>query len=225
MMIALAALLLVAAPKFPALEVARNAQDRPALQRLVTDAGAAASKQSNDPAAWYRLAIAQSYAAEVALELRDKNEAKMFAEEGIRAAEKAVALKGEVAEHHRVLGTLCGQIIPANTWLGIKYGRCALDSINKAIELDPGSALAWLSRGVGNYYLPQQLGGGIDKAVQDFSKAVELDAGLAEAHLWKGIALRKSNQNLEARAEFQKALTLNPQRSWIKQQLDKTPVK
>ena len=59
-----------------------------------------------------------------------------------------------MAEHHRILGTLCGQVIPGNVLAGLKYGRCALDSINKAIELDPKSAIAYVSRGVGNYYLP-----------------------------------------------------------------------
>jgi len=215
------ALLLFAAPA--PLDTARDLQDRPALEKAVAQAAAAAAKQPNDAAAQYRLAVADSYLAEVALELRDKGAAARAAEDGIRAAQKAVALKGDVAEHHRILGTLCGQVIPANTFLGIKWGRCALDSINKAIELDPKSPLAYLGRGVGNYYLPQQLGGGIDKAIPDFRRAAELNPKLPEAHLWLGLALRKQNQNPAARSEFQKALDLNPKRIWFRQQLEKTP--
>jgi hypothetical protein len=37
--------------------------------------------------------------------------------------------------------------------------------------------------------------------------------------------LRKQNQNPEAREAFGKALELNPNRIWVKQQLDKTPAK
>jgi tetratricopeptide (TPR) repeat protein len=159
------------------------------------------------------------------MEMRDKDRAKTAAETGIKAAERAVALNASVAEHHRVLGTLCGQVIPANIMAGLKYGRCAQESINKAIELAPKSAMAYISRGVGNYYLPPMFGGGPDVAIRDFRKAIELDPKAAEAYLWMGIALRKANRNAEAQTAILKAVELNPRRVWAKQQLEKTPAK
>jgi Flp pilus assembly protein TadD len=84
--------------------------------------------------------------------------------------------------------------------------------------------MIYLSRGIGNYYLPAALGGGIELAIKDFQKAITLDAGSADAHLWLGIALRKLNRNADARKEFEKAAKLNPARIWAKQQLEKTPV-
>jgi tetratricopeptide (TPR) repeat protein len=206
-------------------EQARDKQDRAALERLASHYSSAAAKQVKDASAQYLSAIAHSYLAEVATELRDKNAARAAAETGIQAAEKAVALQPSAAENHRVLGTLCGQVIPANVLAGLRYGRCALDSINKAIELDPKSALAHVSRGVGNYYLPAAFGGGPDIALKDLQKAIELDPKLYEAHLWRGVVLRKLNRNAEARSAFTKALQLNPGRIWTKQQLEKTPVK
>jgi len=145
------------------------------------------------------------------------------AEAGIKAAERAIALKADTAEYHRVLGTLCGQAISANVLAGMKYGHCAQDSVNKALQLDPKSAINFVSRGVGNYYLPPALGGGLELAIKDFQKAIELDPQSADAHLWLGLALRKTNRNAEARKAFQKAIELNPARVWAKQQLDKTP--
>ena len=94
------------------------------------------------------------------------------AEAGIAAAQKAVSLKPGNAEYHRLLGTLCGQVVPGNVLLAFKYGKCAQDSVNKAVELDPKSAIAYLSRGVGNYYLPAQFGGGPEQAIKDFEKAL-----------------------------------------------------
>jgi tetratricopeptide (TPR) repeat protein len=205
------------------LEQARDRQDRAALEKIVASFGAIAGKQANDAQAQYMLAVADSVLAEVATELKDKNGGRAAAEAGIKAAEKAVALKPDVAEHHRILGTLCGQVIPANVLAGLKYGRCAMDSINKAIELDPKSPLGYISRGVGNYYLPSAFGGGVELALKDFQKAIQLDPKLAEAHLWMGIALRKLNRNGEARLALGKALQLNPDRVWTKQQLEKTP--
>lgn len=213
------------APGTPALELARDAQDRQALERMAGEAKAAIARQSGDAAAHYRAAVAFSYLAEVALEQRDKGLAARAAENGIALARRAVELNGKVAEHHRVLGTLCGQIIPANVLLGLQYGRCARESVDKAIELDPHSPLAWLSRGVGNYYLPKQFGGGVDLAIADFRKALDVEPKLPEGWLWLGIALRKAARNAEAHAAFEKSVALNPRRVWTKQQLEKTPAK
>jgi tetratricopeptide (TPR) repeat protein len=105
----------------------------------------------------------------------------------------------------------------------LKYGKCALDSVNKAIELDPKSSMAYLSHGVGNYYLPQAFGGGVDLAIKDFRKAIELNQKNAEAWLWLGVALRRNNQAVDAEKAFSQSLQIDPNRVWAKQQLDKTP--
>jgi tetratricopeptide (TPR) repeat protein len=202
---------------------ARDHQDRAALEKLAADARAAAEKQPSDAAAQFRVALAQSYAAEVAIELHDKTAAKNAAQAGMDAADKAVSQTPDSAEYQRVLGTLCGQMVSSGSLAGLKYGKCALDAVNKAIELDPKSSMAYLSHGVGNYYLPSAFGGGIDLAVKDFRKAIELNPKNADAWLWLGIALRRSNQAAEAQKAFERCLELNPNRVWAKQQLEKTP--
>ncbi|HLK48274.1 MAG TPA: tetratricopeptide repeat protein [Bryobacteraceae bacterium] len=207
----------------PALQTARDQQDRAALQKLVDESLAAAQRAPKDADAQYRAALASSYLAEVALELRDKKLAEQAAVRGVKAAEQAIALKPEMAEYYRVLGTLCGQVVPANLITGLSYGKRAKDAIDKAVALDPKSPAAYMARGVGNYYLPAALGGGLDLAIADFQKSVALDPKDADAWLWLGIALRKQNKNADARAAFSKAVELNPKRVWAKEQLDKTP--
>src|SRR5437667_8045363 len=103
------------------LESARDRQDRAALEKLAADAGAAEQKSADDAAAHYRAALAWSYLAEVAQEQRDKGGVKRAAESGIRSAERAVALKPDMAEYHRLLVTLYGQIIPVNVLGGLGY--------------------------------------------------------------------------------------------------------
>jgi tetratricopeptide (TPR) repeat protein len=207
------------------LDKARDAQNRGTLERLASQFSAAADKQPNDLQAQYRFALAESYLAEVAMETGDRNAARAAAEAGMKAAERATSLKPDVAEYHRLLGTLCGQVIPANVLLGMRYGHCAQDEVNKAVQLDPKTAANYLSRGVGNYYLPAAMGGGVDVAIKDFQKAVELDPRSADAHLWMGLALRKANRNAEAHKELQKAADLDPARVWTRKQLAKTPEK
>jgi tetratricopeptide (TPR) repeat protein len=105
----------------------------------------------------------------------------------------------------------------------LKYGQCARDEINKALELDHASALAYVSRGVGNYYLPEAMGGGVDLALKDIDRAIAINPKLSEAYLWKGIVLRKAGRNAEARQALEHALQLDPDRLWAKEQLAKLP--
>src|ERR1700733_12599426 len=93
----------------PALESARDLQDRPVLERLAAESAAAAEKAPNDAEAQIRAAVAASYLAEVALEGKDKKLAEEAAERGIKPAERAIALKPDVAGNYVVLGTLYGQ--------------------------------------------------------------------------------------------------------------------
>jgi tetratricopeptide (TPR) repeat protein len=206
------------------LQLARDQQDRPTLDKLVDQCAAEAAKTPNDPEAEYRLALAASYSAEVALEQHDRKTARAAAERGIKAGEKAVALKPDHAEYYRVLATLYGQAI-TDIMSGLSYGPKSKDAINKALERAPKSSEVYVARGVGNYYLPPQLGGGNLSALADFRKAIELDPKNAEAYLWLGICLRKDNKDTEARQAFAKSLELDPNRVWVKQQLEKTPAK
>ena len=207
------------------LDKARDAQNRGALERIASQFSTVLDKQPNDVQVQYRYALTESYLAEVAMETGDKNGARAAAEAGMKPAEKIVAGSPSNAEYHRLLGTLCGQVIPANPLMGLRYGKCAQDEVNKAVQLDPKSAANYLSRGVGNYYLPPSFGGGPDVAIKDFQKAVELDPRSADAHLWLGLALRKANRHAEAHKELELAVGLNPARLWAKQQLAKTAEK
>ena len=203
---------------------ARDRGDRAALDRLIQQAKQAADSNTNSAGAQYRLALAYSYGAEVAMEQHDKKKAESLAEAGLDPAQKAISADESNAEYHRLRGALCGQVIPANPFVGaLKYGQCARDEINKAIQLNSGLALAYVSRGVGNYYLPASMGGGPELAVQDFDKAISLDPKLADSYLWKGITLRKENHNAEARKTLEQAVQLAPHRVWAKEQLSKTP--
>lgn len=203
---------------------ARDLQDLKALDGIITQYKQAAAANPKSADAQYKLALANSYAAEVALELKDKKRSEKYAEAGIDPIRNALALNGGNAEYHRLYGQICGQVIPANPFLGaLKYGQCARDEINKALELDNKLALAYVSRGVGNYYLPAQMGGGVDIALKDIDKAIEINPKLSEAYLWKGVALRKAGRNAAARQALEHALQLDPDRLWAKQELAKIP--
>jgi tetratricopeptide (TPR) repeat protein len=208
------------------LEKARDRQDLASLDGMIAQLKHAANVAPHSPQAQYELALAYSYAAEVAMEVHDKRKSEAYADAGMEPAKRAVDAMPANAEYHRLLGEICGQEIPASPLMGtLKYGPCAKDEIDKAIQLDNRSALAYVSRGVGNYYLPSSMGGGFDLALKDFNKAIELNPNLGDAYLWKGLALRKLNRDAEARQAFMRVLQLNPDRVWAKEQLQKTPAR
>ena len=223
--LALSSLVLARDPVPAEWRKARNTQDRAALERISGGTQAAANKSGNDANSQYRAALSESLRAEVLAEQKDKKASGAAAESGIRYAEKAVTLNPNNAEYHRLWGALCGQSIPASPLLfGLRYGHCAMDEVNKAIQLNPKSSMAWLSKGVGDSYLPASFGGDLEQALKDLEKAAQLDSGNADAWLWQGIVLRKLNRNAEARKAFEKSLALDSTRVWAKEQLDKTPL-
>jgi tetratricopeptide (TPR) repeat protein len=206
------------------IEKLRDRQDRQGLEARATALHGEAEKAQKDADRWYRSAVAYSYVAEVAYELRDKGGSERAAEAGVADAEKAISLNGKNADYYRVLGTLCGQVIPANPIMGaLAYGKRAKEALDKAIELDPKSAKARIAHGVGYYYLPTNFGGGPDNAIKDYKLALALDPKNAEAYLWMGVALAKQHQNAQAREALMKSLQLAPDRIWAKHQLEKIP--
>jgi tetratricopeptide (TPR) repeat protein len=208
------------------LALPRDHQDRAALEARAAALQAAAEKRPGDADGWYRGAVAYSYAAEVAMETGDKKASSKSAEAGVALADKAIEVNPRNAEYYRIMGTLCGQIVPANPMMGILvYGKKAKESLDKAVAMDPKSARAFVAHGVGYYYLPENMGGGPENAIKDFQRAISLDPKSAEAYLWMGIALRKDHQEAKAHEALAKALALDPERVWTKQQLAKTPEK
>jgi tetratricopeptide (TPR) repeat protein len=206
------------------LDQLRDRQDRHGLETMAASLQTAAEKKPDDANGWYRAAIAWSYTAEVAMEVRDKNGAMKAAETGVGDADKAIAINGRNADYYRVLGTLCGQVIPANPIMGaLAYGKRAKEALDRAIEMDPKSAKAFVAHGVGYYYLPTSFGGGPDNAIKDFKQAIALDPKSADAYLWMGIAYKKQHQNPQAREALTKSLQIDPDRIWTKDQLQKTP--
>jgi len=206
------------------LDKLRDRQDRAGLERSASVLQTDAEKSPGDANRWYEAAIGYSYLAEVLYELRDKPGSERAAEAGVKDADKAISLNAKNADYYRVLGTLCGQVIPANPIMGaLAYGKRAREALDKAIDLDPASAKAHVAHGVGFYYLPASFGGGPENAIKDYKRALAIDPKSAEAWLWMGIAYSRQHQYADARAAFTKSLQLDPDRIWTKQQLDKTP--
>jgi tetratricopeptide (TPR) repeat protein len=125
-----------------------------------------------------------------------------------------------------------------------KYDE-AIKAFDKAIQLNPGDAVAYNNRGaaygqIGNY--KQQIDdsnkaielnpkdavaynnrgvaygelGNHEQEIEDCSKAIELNPNLAVAYYHRGIAYYKLGNRKQAAKDKNKAYALNPKRSWGK---------
>ncbi len=67
---------------------ARDRQDLAAMDRIIAQYQQTAQQNSGSAEAYYRLALAYSYGAEVAMELHDKKKSEALAEAGLDPAKK-----------------------------------------------------------------------------------------------------------------------------------------
>jgi adenylate cyclase len=93
-----------------------------------------------------------------------------------------------------------------------RYFELARRMFAKAIELDPNYARAYA--GIADcdafLYMVYQADVPLDGILETAAKALALDNNLAEAHTARGVALSAARDFEEANAEFERALTLDP---------------
>jgi tetratricopeptide (TPR) repeat protein len=139
-----------------------------------------------------------------------------------RSAER-LPLAETAALRSSVIGMQIGTGNPASgMWLGPKAGS----AMDRAVELGPRNPRVWLLRGVSAYNTPTMWGGGAEKAREYLTRAVALFTadrpapampawGEAEAHVWLGRTLQKGGDVAGARAEYARALALQPDHAWV----------
>jgi hypothetical protein len=109
-------LLLMSAPADRALDE----QDRTALEKIAGASIAAAAKKPSDFPGQLDAALKQSMLAQLAIELGDKAMGRQAAEAGMVPARKAIELKPNDSEAHRLLGTAVWPGDPRQSDVGIE---------------------------------------------------------------------------------------------------------
>ena len=202
----------------PDVTAARTARDRASikdLQLLVekTRKQAAQTRRYDDYA---RLALFDLWLCEAIESHDDKALFKKVAEDGVAAAEKAVALNPRSSEAHWLLGDLLSQLIPHVYGGGMRYGQRATQALDRAIALDPKNANAYVSRAISYYYTPESFDGSKTKAFEMLQKAVESDPAADTPHIWLALFHLDSARTDEALKEIELALKANPERAFAK---------
>lgn len=110
----------------------------------------------------------------------------------------------------------------------VALGRRAFNLAARAIELAPDNPRAGLQRGKIILYAPAMVGGGPTNAIRLFERSLAAfekaddrwpNWGLLDTLGWYGRALADDERLDEARAAFQKALDIEPEARWIRDEL------
>jgi tetratricopeptide (TPR) repeat protein len=208
----------VASQQTDDLTAARDARDRGSvteLQRLVTQSRQKALK-SRSSAAYAHLALLHMWLCEAIESSENKALFKKTAEDGVAAAEKAVALNPKSSDAHWLLGDLLNQLIPHVYGGGMRYGQRANAELDRAIALNPKNANAYVSRAISYHYTPESFGGSKTKATEFLKKATELDPSADSPHIWLALFHLEAQDKEAATREITLALDANPNRSFAR---------
>jgi Flp pilus assembly protein TadD len=201
---------------------AREARDRASVDELQTIIAQEkeAAKGNDNFDNNLRLALLQSWLCEAAEPHKNDKLIGQAAKEGLAAAERAVALDQQSSEAHQLVGESLNLLIPHVFGGGMRYGKHAVDEMDKAIQLDPTNPRACVSRAISYYYTPEAFGGAKNKAFDLLHKAVELDPKADTPHVWLAIFFLQAHQVKEASREIIIAREINSNRAFTNSVFD-----
>lgn len=162
---------------------------------------------------------------------QERDKIDQYIEDGIKHLTKSIQLKDDFSDSHALLSSLYGSKIGIKPMLGMTLGPKAGKEVSEAIELDPNNPRAYLVDGISKYHTPPMWGGGVDKAMASLLKAISLydsipppdslmpDWGWDEAYVWVGNCYMKKEDYKAAKIQFEKALEINPDNGWVKNEL------
>lgn len=163
------------------------------------------------------------------LSLNSKKEAEALLEETLTLALNLEKSEPGLAEVHAVLGGLYGLKIALSPAKAVYLGMRSTRYLEKAIELNPNSPIAWIEMANSKFHAPPLFGGSMDLAAGYFAKAIALydkvpankKQGWHYLHAlaWLGQAYEKNKQPSKAKAVYLKALSFEPQFTWVRDKL------
>lgn len=211
------------------LEVAELTYDRNELQLSIdafTKLRAAEPKNAMYP---YLLARAQFPLVNIYDYQNEESKADETGRKGIELLEAAIALDEKSnPDAYRLLGDFYGRLSFFQGVFGrLRYGSRSMTFHRKALDMAPRSFLAVIGSATDKLYAPGAFGGDVDGAVQMFKKAIEMEPKSHLGYVWLAKAYVKQKKFQEARAQFAKALEVQPQsgfaRGELKAESEKAP--
>jgi tetratricopeptide (TPR) repeat protein len=163
----------------------------------------------------------------------DKAQAEKLGNDGLEHCDQALALDPKMADALALKGGLQGMMISFQPSSGMTLGPESVANINRALGMSPDNPRVWLLDGIGTLNKPALFGGGPKQAGPKLKKAQELftaadsagadsaafDFGHDDAWVWGGRSAMKAKDYAAAKAQFERALEINPANGWVRSTL------
>ena len=171
----------------------------------------------------YRLGLSHSL-------MGDNESAKVAIDASIVVLEELAEEESNNVEVKALLAQVYGFKISLEPLKGAYYGMKSSSLLNEAESLAASNPRVQLVKGIAKYNTPPMFGGGQDDAKQAFEKAIvafeddeysNFHWGEAEAYTWLGLIKHQQGDKASAQADWEKALTINPNYGWPKMLLEK----
>lgn len=211
-----------------ALEAAAAAGDAGAVMAARASFGALAAADPKSVDARYWIAVA-CWRATPLLERADSTRARKVCRDGLTACEAALALAPDDPDLLAIRASLQG------LWLGFEPGQTMAlgmameESMGRASARAPRNPRVQFLRALHTMHKPTFLGGGVERARDEFAKAIALHDsagagdprawGRADASLWAGRVAMKLGDPAAALAHYRRALEQAPGHAWIEKSL------
>jgi tetratricopeptide (TPR) repeat protein len=175
----------------------------------------------------YYIGLADSRLISFYFSKKNTDQSKRYIDDGIGHLQQCLKINEQFAEAHSLLSHFYGNKIGTNPLLGITLGPRSGQEMNRAMALETKNPRNYLIAGWSAYFTPALFGGGLDKARAYFQQAIEAfpafqskspilpDWGEAEVHAWLGLVYQKQTEYQPALAEYEKALAINPDYTWV----------
>ncbi|MCI0515338.1 tetratricopeptide repeat protein [candidate division KSB1 bacterium] len=176
----------------------------------------------------YYISLADSRLISFYFSKKNTELVKRYIDDGIEHLQQGLKQNERFAEAHSLLSNFYGHKIGTNPLLGITLGPRGSQEMDRARALESKNPRTYLIAGWSAYYTPALFGGGLEKARVYFQQAIHAfpefqsptpilpDWGEAEAHAWLGLVHQKNGDYASAQTQFEKALALNPDYTWVK---------
>ena len=207
-----------------------NAGDAGALVAARSRLAALSAAEPGSALLHYWVGMA-SWRAMPMVQRKDKDEAKRIGLDGLAHLDRAIALDPKFAEAYAMKGGLQGMLIGIGGGSPMTLGPQADANLARAEVLAPANPRVALLDGVGILHKPGIFGGGAKKALVRLGEAQAMfakeatpdptmpDWGRDDVHTWTGRALADQKKWAEARDAYRRALEVNPENGWVRNQL------
>ena len=187
------------------------------------------SKSADDIELLYELGVLKYGYIAYCIGNERKDEAEDYIDSVLDDIEYMNEMDPEFGKQYSLKGAINGFRIKLNPFKAIYLGPRSMKDIERAIDLDPESAPAWLEMANSEYYRPSVFGGDKVKAIETYKKSIQYfeKDSLQNKECWHYLsamitlakAYELTDQALLALKQYEKILSVAPDFVWVRDEL------